>query len=109
FYPGKPLSVLKVIFIFVMSVGFEFERVIPVCDVMSVSFIARNRIKQRIQQPVKNEQQFELLLEVDFLMSKQADLIFFQATYPNENKKGKSSIILKNSSGCNEHNGKHAP
>jgi len=40
FYPGKPLSVLKVILIIVMMVGLELEWVISVCDVMSVSFVA---------------------------------------------------------------------
>ena len=62
---------------------------------MSLTIKSGNQVKQTIQQPVKNKQQFDLLAEMNFLMPKKAWLILFERAYPDEDEKRKSRIVFK--------------
>lgn len=65
---------------------------------MSLPESPRNHIKQCVQQPVKNEQQFHLLYKVNSFMTNEPFLLFFQAAYPDKEKKRKSGVVSENSS-----------
>ena len=62
---------------------------------MSMAFITWSEIKYTVKDPVANEQQFDLLLEMYLLVTYQPGLILLQTTYPDEKEKRKSSVVIE--------------
>jgi hypothetical protein len=74
---------------------------------MFLSIQSGNQIKKSIQYPMKQEEQFDLLFEVDHLMTDQPFPVGLQCADPNENKKLKSRIVFEDLSSRVNYKWKH--
>lgn len=78
-----------------MRVGFEFERIIAVSNVMAMSFGSSHDIEDHVEQPVKNEQHFYLLPEMDLFMADKLRLVAGLPCYPDEDEEREAGIIVE--------------
>src|SRR5687768_12145018 len=93
--PCERPPVGEVMFIGVMGECLQFERVIPVGDIVTLTVCPSHQIKKSIKQPVENKQHFHLLPEMDLLMSDQLRFIIWLTRNPDKNEERKAGIIIK--------------
>lgn len=88
-------------------IGFDFKRIVSVSDVVTMSFGAKDSIKERVEKPMEDEQHFQLLIEMDLLVPNQSHLVTCQPGDPDKDKKGESGVVVENSFTCVDFKRKH--
>lgn len=84
--PGEGPSCLQVPLIRIIVESFKLKRVVAVGDVVTLPVCPSDEIEQAIEEPVKNEQHFHLLPEVDLLMPHELCLIAWRACDPDKDE-----------------------
>ena len=78
-----------------MRERFEFEGIVAVSDIMTLAVYSSQYIKERVKEPVENEQHFHLLPEMDLFMPYQLCLIVWFTGDPYKDEKREPGIIVE--------------
>lgn len=84
--PGVSAAVFEVSFGAVVGVGFRFKWIAPVGESTRSMYAQANQVEHEIEEPLDDEEQFHLLVEVDRLMA--LDALGQLALAPDERSKG---------------------
>jgi hypothetical protein len=95
-YPCERFSRFQVVLIVLIIICLDLKRIVPVSDIMAMTFVAANEVVKCIQDPVKDKKHLYLLEEMDLLMPHQTNFVFGQFGYPDENEKGQACVVIKN-------------
>ena len=93
--PGEWPSFGQVVLIGIVGKSFEFEGIVTICDIMTLPVGSSKHIEKRIADPVKNEQHFDLLPEMNLLMAHKLSLIMWLAGNPDEDEERQAGVIIK--------------
>jgi hypothetical protein len=94
-HPGKWPSFPQVILIGIVRKSFELEGVVTIGDIVALSVRSSKQVEKSIEEPVKNEQHFYLLPEVDFLVAYELGLIMWLSGDPDEDEERQSGVIIE--------------
>ena len=84
--PGKWTSLRQIMLVWIVCKRFQFERVVTICDIMALPVRSSKQIEKRIADPVKDEQHFDLLPEMDLLVAHKLSLIMWLPGDPYEDE-----------------------
>jgi hypothetical protein len=93
--PGKRSSLPQVILIGIVGKSFELEWIVTISDIVTLPVRPSKQIEKSIEEPVKNEQHFYLLPEVDLLVAHKLSLIMWLTGDPDEDEEGQSGVIIE--------------